>query len=63
MGLACDPDAILLYWPSRLDPVQRGIELLEDIAQAFVNVHPEVHIAVLGDPKLVVIGLMPTYFH
>jgi glycogen synthase len=50
MGLACDPDAILLYWPSRLDPVQKGIELLEEIAQAFVNAHPEVQIAVLGDP-------------
>jgi glycogen synthase len=49
-GLTIDPDAILLYWPSRLDPVQKGIELIEDIAQAFVEQHPGVQIAVVGDP-------------
>jgi glycogen synthase len=49
MGLAVDPEAILLYWPSRLDPVQKGIELLEEIAQHFVNQHPGVQIAVVGD--------------
>ncbi len=50
MGLARDPEAILLYWPSRLDPVQKGIELLEAIAQRFVDRHPGVQIAVVGDP-------------
>jgi len=49
MGLLVDPEAILLYWPSRLDPVQKGIELLEEIAQRFVNVHGDVQIAVVGD--------------
>ncbi len=33
-GLRVDPDAILLYWPSRLDPVQKGIDLLEKIARS-----------------------------
>jgi glycogen synthase len=49
-GLRVDPEAILLFWPSRLDPVQKGIDLLEDIAQAFVTQHPGVQIAVVGDP-------------
>ncbi len=49
-GLAIDPHAILLYWPSRLDPFQKGIELLEDIALRFVVEHPDVQIAVVGDP-------------
>lgn len=50
MGLRVDPDAILLYWPSRLDPVQKGVELLEDIALKFVIEHPDVQIAIVGDP-------------
>ena len=50
MGLVKDPDAILLYWPSRLDPTQKGIQLLEQIAQRFVDAHPGVQIAVIGDP-------------
>ena len=48
-GLNVDPEAILLYWPSRLDPVQKGIQLLEDIAQHFVNAHGDVQIAIVGD--------------
>lgn len=50
MGLTVDPHAILLFWPSRLDPVQKGIELLEEIAQPFVDAHADVQIAILGDP-------------
>ncbi len=49
MGLKQNPNVILLYWPSRLDPVQKGIELLEDIALKFVIEHPDVQIAVVGD--------------
>jgi glycogen synthase len=48
-GLNIDPDAILLYWPSRLDPVQKGIHLLEDIAHRFVIEHGDVQIAIIGD--------------
>ncbi|OPY91022.1 MAG: Glycogen synthase [Syntrophus sp. PtaU1.Bin208] len=48
-GLSVNPDAILFYWPSRLDPYQKGIELLEAIAQNFVSVHPDAQIAVIGD--------------
>ena len=50
MGLTVDPNAILFFWPSRLDPVQKGIELLEDIAQSFVIQHPDAQIAVVGNP-------------
>jgi starch synthase len=49
-GLRVDPEAILFYWPSRLDPVQKGIDLLEPVAQRFVDAHPGVQIAVVGDP-------------
>ena len=49
-GLRVDPEAILFYWPSRLDPVQKGVDLFEEIAQKFVNEHAGVQIAVVGDP-------------
>ena len=45
-----NPEAILLFWPSRLDRIQKGIELLEDIALKFVIEHPDVQIAVVGNP-------------
>jgi glycogen synthase len=56
-GLSVDPDAILLYWPSRLDPVQKGVELIEEIAQRFVGQHRDVQIAIVGDP----VGGDPTH--
>jgi len=48
-GLNINPDAILFFWPSRLDPLQKGIDLLEAIAQQFVSAHPDAQIAVVGD--------------
>jgi len=48
-GLLVNPDAILLYWPSRLDPSQKGVELLEDVALKFVIEHGDVQIAVVGN--------------
>ena len=48
-GLKVDPKAILLYWPSRLDPAQKGIHLLEEIAHRFVIDHGDVQIAIVGD--------------
>jgi len=50
MGLRVDSEAILLFWPSRLDPVQKGIDLLEEIAHPFIAQHPDVQMAVIGDP-------------
>jgi glycogen synthase len=49
-GLLVNPDAILLYWPSRLDRMQKGVELLENIALKFVIEHPDVQIAIVGNP-------------
>jgi len=48
-GLNVDPEAIVFYWPSRLDPSQKGVELLEDIALKFVIEHGDVQIAIIGD--------------
>ena len=48
-GLNVNPDAILLYWPSRLDSTQKGIEILEDIAHRFVIDHGDAQIAIVGD--------------
>ncbi len=48
-GLNVNPEAILLYWPSRLDPTQKGIHLLEDIAHRFVIDHGDTQIAIVGD--------------
>lgn len=50
IGLRQNPSAILLYWPSCLDPARKGIELLEAIAQRFADEHADVQIAVIGDP-------------
>jgi glycogen synthase len=48
-GLIVNPEAILLYWPSRLDPSQKGVEILEDIALKFVIENGDVQIAVIGN--------------
>ncbi len=48
-GLNVNPDAILFFWPSRLDPVQKGVELLEAVAQRFITTYPSVQIAIVGD--------------
>ena len=48
-GLDVDPEAILFYWPSRLDPFQKGVELLEQVALPFVETHREAQIAIVGD--------------
>jgi len=49
IGLSVNPDALLYFWPSRLDSFQKGVELIEQIAQAFVDRHPEVQIAFIAD--------------
>lgn len=37
LGLTVDPDAPLFFWPSRLDPAQKGPQLLTDILYKIVN--------------------------
>ncbi len=36
MGLVVDPDAPLFFWPSRLDPMQKGCQLLAEILYGMV---------------------------
>ena len=48
-GLVVNPRAILLYWPSRLDVTQKGVELLEDIALKFVIENEDIQIAIVGN--------------
>ena len=49
MGLLVNKDAVLFYWPSRLDETQKGIELLENIAMRFVTANPDTQIAIVGN--------------
>ncbi len=37
VGLNVDPDAPLFFWPSRLDPVQKGPQLLSDILYQIIH--------------------------
>lgn len=37
LGLEQNPSAPILFWPSRLDPVQKGCQLLTDILYAVIN--------------------------
>ena len=37
VGLKVDPTAPLFYWPSRLDPMQKGCQLLSDILYKLVS--------------------------
>jgi len=37
LGLDVNPDAPLLFWPSRLDPVQKGCQLLAEILYGVVD--------------------------
>ena len=39
LGLEETPDAPLFFWPSRLDPVQKGPQLLADICYRFLDKH------------------------
>jgi len=53
-GLRPDPDAILFFSPSRLDPFQKGIEIIESVVPKFVeeceNKNLAVQIGIIGDP-------------
>ena len=49
LGLEENPDKALFFWPSRLDPVQKGPQLLTDIAFRFLDRHPDAQIAVIAN--------------
>ena len=48
-GLNVNPDALLYFWPSRLDPFQKGVEILEQICVSFTQQNPDVQIAIVAD--------------
>ncbi len=48
-GLNVNPRALLYFWPSRLDPVQKGVELLEQICGTFTRQNPDAQIAIVAD--------------
>ena len=49
LGLDENPDAALFFWPSRLDPVQKGPQLLTDITYRFLERHPDAQLAVVAN--------------
>jgi glycogen synthase len=53
-GLKPNPQAILFYSPSRLDPFQKGVEIIEQVAPEFVTECESrglpVQVAIIGDP-------------
>lgn len=58
-GLRVDPDAPLFFWPSRLDPVQKGPQLLTQILYATLEAHKDVNMQLL----LVANGAYQVHFH
>ena len=59
VGLLDDPEAPLFFWPSRLDPVQKGCQLLTDILYQVVTdyAHEGLQIAVVAN------GSYQKHFH
>jgi glycogen synthase len=51
LGLEENPDAPLFFWPSRLDPAQKGPQLLTDILYRFIDKHWQsgVQVAVIAN--------------
>jgi len=47
LGLIKDPDAPLFFWPSRMDPVQKGCQLLADIFLDVINRYSSERLQVL----------------
>lgn len=56
LGLPGDPDVPLFYWPSRLDPVQKGCQLLTEILYHLVSSH-HIQIAIVAS------GNFQRHFH
>jgi len=48
LGLEENPEAPLFFWPSRLDPVQKGPQLLTDILYRFLAKYPDAQLAVIA---------------
>ena len=49
LGLEENADKALFFWPSRLDPVQKGPQLLTDITYRFLEAHPDAQLAIIAN--------------
>lgn len=59
LGLTVNPDAPLFYWPSRLDPMQKGCQLLADILYQLVSDYSDIGLQV----AVVANGEFQDHFH
>jgi ADP-glucose type glycogen/starch synthase len=59
LGLRVDPDAPLFFWPSRLDPMQKGCQLLTDILYQIVSDYWDQHLQV----AVIANGAHQKHFH
>jgi len=59
VGLSVNPDAPLYFWPSRLDPTQKGCQLLTEILHELVVAHADVSLQI----ALVADGPFQKHFH
>ena len=48
-GLKVDPNAPLFFWPSRLDPIQKGCQLVTDILYQLTVTYPSLQVAVVAN--------------
>jgi len=49
LNLIRDPDAPIFFWPSRLDPVQKGPELLAHILYNLTHEYPNLQVVVIAN--------------
>lgn len=49
LALKMDPNAPILFWPSRLDPLQKGPELFCDILLRLTEEHPTLQVAIIAN--------------
>jgi len=58
-GLKVDPNAPIFFWPSRLDPMQKGCQLLADILYQMVSDHSDIGLQV----AIIANGSFQPHFH
>ncbi len=58
-GLVVDPDAPVFFWPSRLDPMQKGCQLLADILYQMIADHSDIGLQV----AIIANGSFQGHFH
>jgi starch synthase len=59
LGLLQDPDAPIFFWPSRLDPVQKGPQVLADSLYRILNQYWQQHLQVV----IIASGPYQQHFH